>query len=222
MEKIYKIFQEIFFPQKKKCYQRSGGPLPLITISREMGSGGKSTANLIASQLGEPWKVYDHELIDKIAKDKNLEEELIRSVDPKKLPLVDIITAKTFGKRFSHLSGYQRHLIKVMTLVGLKGYTIILGRGANFLFPNSLSVRMICLLDQRITWQMTYEHIPRPEAVKRIEESDKERKEFVESLFNHNHCRAYHYDLVIRTGSDITIEDAANIIIDLAKRRFKI
>lgn len=221
MEKFYKIFQKNFFSQKKSS-QRPSGSLPLITISREMGSGGKSTANLITSQLGEPWKVYDHELIDKIAKNKDFEEELVQSVDPKRLPLADIITAKTFGKRFFHLSGYQRHLIKVITLVGLKGYAIILGRGANFLFPNSLNVRIICLLDQRITWQMTYEHISRPEAVKRIEESDKERKEFVESLFNHNHTKAYHYDLVIRTGWNITVEDASNIIIDLAKRKFKI
>ncbi|MEK7177226.1 MAG: cytidylate kinase-like family protein [Patescibacteria group bacterium] len=221
MEKIYEIFQNKFFPTKTSS-QVVSGPLPLITISREMGSGGKSTANLIASQLGEPWKVYDLELINKIAKNKGFEEELVRSIDSKRLPLADIITAKTFGKRLSHLSGYQRHLIRVMTLVGLKGYAIILGRGANFLFPQALNIRMICLLDQRITWQMTYEHISRPEAVRRINNSDKERREFVESLFNHNHCKAYHYDLVIRTGSDITIEDAANIIIDLAKRKFKI
>lgn len=222
MEKFYKIFQKNFFPQIKKSSQRPSGPLPLITISREMGSGGKSTANLIASLLGKPWKVYDHELIDKIAKNKDLEEELIQSVDPKRLLLADIIISKTFGKRFSHLSGYQRHLIKVMTLVGLKGYAIILGRGANFLFPHALNIRMICQLDQRIIWQMTYEHISKVEAVKRIEDSDKERREFVESLFNHNHCRAYHYDLVIRTGSNITVEDAANIIIDLANRKLRI
>lgn len=221
MEKIYKIFLKNFFPSKKLSLKTSG-PLPIITISREMGSGGKSTAILTASQLGKPWKVYDHELIDKIAQNKKLEEDLIASIDPKRLPLADIITLKTFGKRFSHLSGYQRHLVKVMALVGLKGYSIILGRGANFLFPSSLNVRIICLLDQRITWQMTYEHISRPEAIKRIEESDRERREFVESLFNHNHCRAYHYDLVIRTGSDITIEDATNIIGDLARRKFKI
>ncbi|MFA5770092.1 MAG: cytidylate kinase-like family protein [Patescibacteria group bacterium] len=221
MEKFYKIFRTGFFSSKKPS-QSTNGPLPLITISREMGSGGKSTANLIASFLGKPWAVYDHELIDKIAKNKQLEEKLAQSIDPRKLPLADIIIAKTFGKRFPHLSGYQRHLIRTMTLVGLKGYTIILGRGANFLFPQALNIRMICLLDQRIIWQMTYEHISRPEAVKRIEESDKERREFVESLFNHNHCKAYHYDLVIRTGSDITVEDATNIIIDLTKRKFKI
>ena len=221
MEKIYEIFQKNFFHPKKSSL-KTNGPLPLITISREMGSGGKSIANLIALRLGEPWKVYDHELIDKIAKNKNLEEELVKSVDPKRLPLADIFVNKIFGKRIANLSGYQRHLIKVMSFVGLQGYSIILGRGANFLFPGSLNVRIICLLDQRITWQMTYEHISRPEAIKRIEESDIERREFVESLFNHNHCKAYHYDLVIRTGSDITIEDAANIIVDLAKRKFKI
>jgi len=218
MEKIYKIFKNKFFPPPKKKDES----YPIITISREMGSGGKSTANLIASQLGEPWKVYDHKLIDKIAKNKGLEEELIGLINPKRLPLLDITIAKTFGKRFPHLSGYQRHLIKVMTLVGLKGHTIILGRGGNFLFPNSLNIRMICQLDQRIIWQMTYENISRSEAIKRIEESDKERKEFVHSLFNHNHCQAYHYDLVIKTGSDITVEDATDIIIELAKRKFKV
>lgn len=221
MEKFYKIFQKKFFPAKKLS-QYSNGSLPLITISREMGSGGKSTANLIASYLGKPWTVYDHEQIDAIAKNKQLEEKLSQSIDPKKLPLANIIIAKTFGKRFPHLSGYQRHLIRVMTLVGLKGYTIILGRGGNFLFPQALNIRMICQLDQRITWQMTYEHISRSESIKRIEESDEERRKFVKSLFNHNHCKAYHYDLVIRTGLNISIEDAANIIIDLAKRKFKI
>lgn len=221
MEKLYETFKKKFFSLKRSPKQ-TNGHLPLITISREMGSGGKSTANLIALQLGKPWKVYDHELIDEIAKNKKLEEELISSIDQKRLLLADIITVKTFGKRFSHLSGYQRHLIKVMTLIGLKGHTIILGRGGNFLFPQALNIRMICQLDQRIVWLMTYEHISRPEAVKKIKESDRERRSFVESLFNHNHTKAYHYDLVIRTGSNITIEDAANIIIDLAKRKFKI
>ncbi len=221
MEKLYEIFQKKIFPQKKSSFNISG-PLPVITISREMGSGGKSIANLVALRLGKPWKVYDHELVDKIAKNKSLEEGLIKSIDQKRLPLADIIVNKIFGKRMVNLSGYHRHLVKVMSLLGIKGYSIILGRGSNFLFPNSLNVRIICLFDQRITWQMTYESISRSEALKRIEESDIERREFVKSLFNHNHCKAYHYDLVIRTGSDITIEDAANIIADLAKRKFKI
>jgi cytidylate kinase len=222
--KLYQLIQKnlcnSIFPHKERS--KSNGPFPIITISREMGSGGKSIANLIALRLGKPWKVYDHELIDKIAKNKDLEEELISSIDPKRLPLADIFVNKVFGKRMINLSGYHRHLIKVMSLVGMRGHSIILGRGANFLFPHALNIRIICQLDQRIIWQMTYEHISRSEAIKRIEESDIERREFVESLFNHNHTKAYHYDLVIKTGPDLTIEDAADIIIDLARRKFKI
>lgn len=219
MEKFYEIFQKKFFPAKKSAV-RITGPLPLITISREMGSGGKSIANLIALRLGKPWKVYDHELIDKIAKNKKLEDELIASIDANKLPLADIIVDKIFGKRLANLPGYQRHLVRVMSLVGLRGYSIMLGRGGNFLFPNALNIRIICRTDQRITWQMTYERISRAEATKRIEASDRERKEFVESLFNQNHKKAYHYDLVIRTGRNITIEDATDIILGLYSRRF--
>jgi len=221
MEKFYKIFKNNFFPPKNSTKQQDD-TFPIITMSREMGSGGKSTANLIATYLGEPWVVYDHELIDKIAKNKEIEDRLVRSIDSKRLPLADIIIAKIFGKRFSNLSGYHRHLVRVMTLVGLKGHTIILGRGGNFLFPQALNIRMICHIEQRIIWQMTYENVSRTEAIKRIEVSDEERKEFVESLFNHNHYKACYYDLVIRTGSEITIEDAANTIIELAKRKFKI
>lgn len=221
MEKFYKIFQNNFFASKKTSI-KVNGPLPVITISREMGSGGKSIANLVAFRLGQPWQVYDHEMIDVIAKDKNQEKILTDLVDPTKRPLADIIVSKIFGKRLSHLSGYQRHLVRVMSLVGLKGHTIILGRGGNFLFPNALKVRIICQMDQRIAWQMTYEKISRMQAIKRISESDVERKTFVQSLFNHNHSQAYHYDLVLKTGPNMTIEDAADIIIDVAKRKFKI
>lgn len=221
MEKFYKIFQKNFFALRKPA-QSDYESFPVITISREMGSGGKSTATLVASYLGKPWVVYDQELIEKIAKNKQLEEKLALSVDKKRLMFADIIIARTFGKRFSHLSGYQRHLVRVMTLIGLKGHTIIIGRGANFLFPQALNIRIICHFEQRIIWEMTYENVSRQEAKKRIEDSDRERREFVESLFNHNHCKAYHYDLAIRTGVDISVEDAANIVVDLAKRKFKI
>ena len=61
-----------------------------------------------------------------------------------------------------------------------------------------------------------------PEDLLIIKEGPSERRRFIESLFNHNHCKAYHYDLVIRTGPDVTMEDASDIIIDLTKRKFKI
>mgnify|MGYP001584393430 CR=1 FL=1 len=222
MKKLYQLIQQNCFLFSKKILPKPKGPLPIITISREMGSGGKAIANLVAQRLGKPWKVYHHEIIDEIAKEARLEKELVRSIDEKKLPLVDEFVLNIFGRRFLSFSGYYRHLVKVLSLIGQRGHAIIIGRGANFLFPHSLKVRVVCEMEQRITWEMTYEHISRQEAIKRVQKSDQERKEFVQTLYNHDHRKAHHYDLVVRTGSNLGIEDAADIIIDLARRKFKI
>ena len=224
MKKLYQLIQKnIFskiFPEKEIV--RPKGPLPIITISREMGSGGKAIANILAKQLGGSWKVYDQEIIDEIAKEANLEKKLVKSIDEKRLPFAEELINQLFGRRFLNLSGYYRHLIKVLSFIGQRGYAIILGRGSNFIFSHALKIRIICEMEQRIDWEMTYEGITRIEAKKRIDESDNERREFIQTLYNHDHKKSHHYDLVIRTGPNLTIEDAADLIIDLAKRRFKI
>ena len=223
MKKIYQLIEknllEKIFPQKEDIVR---GALPIITISREMGSGGKPIANMVAKRLGKNWKVYDQEIIDEIAKESHLEKKLIKSIDEKKLPFADELIAEMFGRRFLNMSAYYRHLVKVLSLIGQRGYAIILGRGANFIFPHALKIRIIADMNQRITWQMTHEGITRQEAVKRIEDSDEERRLFVQTLFNHDQKKPHHYDMVIRTGPNLTIEDATDVIVDLARRRFKI
>jgi hypothetical protein len=77
-------------------------------------------------------------------------------------------------------------------------------------------------MDQRINWLMEYEKISRSEAVKRIEKSDQECYEFERNLFKHDIKKAHHYNLIIRTGRSLSIKDAADTIVFLAKRRFGI
>jgi cytidylate kinase len=223
MKKLYQMIQDNVLPSifhEKEPLLR--GPLPIITISREMGSGGKAIANLVAKRLGKNWKVYDQEIIDEIAKEAHLEKKLVKSIDEKRLPLADELISEIFGRRFMNMSGYYKHLIKVLSLIGQRGHAIILGRGANFIFPQALKIRIICEMSQRVTWEMTYEGISRGEAVKRIDNSDEERKSFVQTLFNHDQRKAHHYDMVIRTGPNLMIEDATDLIAELTKRRFRI
>lgn len=223
MKKIYQLIEknlvEKVFPKKE---QSSTGALPIITISREMGSGGKLIANLVAKRLGAKWKVYDQEIIDEIAKESQLEKKLIKSIDEKKLPFADELIAGIFGRKFLNLSSYYRHLIKVLSLIGQRGYAIILGRGANFIFPHALKIRIIAEMNQRITWMMAHENVSRQEAIRKIEDSDEERRLFVQTLYNHDHKKSHHYDAVVRTGPNLTIEDATDLIINLAERRFRI
>lgn len=225
MKKLFQLinknlfFEAIFKNVKKTASKKE---LPLITISREMGSGGRPIAYLAAKKLRGEWRVYHKDLIDKIAKQANLEKALIKEIDEKKLGLVDELIGNFFGKRYPSLNIYHKNLIKVLSEIGQRGYAIIVGRGADYLFPKALKVRIICLMEQRIKWEMEFEHLDRKQAIERIENSDNQRYQFIKTLYRHDIKKAHHYDLVIRTGPDLSIKDAADLIVLAAKKRFKI
>lgn len=69
---------------------------------------------------------------------------------------------------------------------------------------------------------MKFEKMTKKQDIKAIEKSDQEKYEFIKTLYNHDIRKAHHYDLVIRTGEDISLEDAASLIVLAAKRRFKL
>jgi len=225
MKKLFQLISKNCFrfqPKLPVVFKTFNQPLPIITISRERGSGGKVIANMIVKKLGQPWRIYHKEIINEIAKETHLEKELINEVDEKRYRLVNKVIADTLGKNYLTLNSYYKHLLKILSTIGNRGYAVIVGRGVNFLSPSALKVRIICSMDQRIKWMMEYEKMTKKQAITDIEESDKNREEFTKTLFKHNVRKAHHYDLVIRTGKDMDLEDAANIIVSLAKKRFKI
>jgi cytidylate kinase len=225
MKRLYELIQKnLSFDKVSELFgkQLSKDQLPLITISREKGSGGRPIAHLVAKKLGYPWKVYHEEIVNEIVEKTHLETQLVKEVDEANIPLIDEIVADFFGRRYLNLSGYYKELIKILSTIGHRGHAVIVGRGADYLFPHALKIRIICEMDQRIKWMREFEKITRDEAVRRIDESDKKRIEFVETVFKHDPRKAHHYDLVVRTGTSLSIEDAADLIVRLAKRRFGI
>lgn len=225
MKKFYELIQKnlSFSRVADLFYQKSSiQKLPLITISREKGSGGRMIAHRVAKKLGKPWKVYHQEIVDQIVEETHLEKQLVKEVDEANIPLIDEIVANFFGKKYLSRGSYYRKLVKILSTIGNRGYAIIVGRGADYLLPYALKIRIICKMSQRIQWLMEFEKISEKEAVKRIEESDQKRIEFIKTLYHHDPRKAHHYNLVIRTDQDLSIEDAADLIVMMAKRRFKI
>lgn len=195
--------------------------LPIITISREMGSGGRLIAYLVAKKLGNKWQIYHKDLIDKIAHQSHLERELIKDIDERRIGLVDEIISNIFGKRYPSLTTYYKHLVKILFQISQRGYAVIVGRGAEYVIPQALKIRIICEMEQRIKWEMEFEKLTRSQAAARIDRSDESRKDFIEALYKHDPKKAHHYDLVIRTGPDLSLEDAAELIVKAARIRFK-
>ena len=167
MKKLFQLISKnCFRPQPKlPVFKTLNQPLPIITISRERGSGGKIVAQMVAKKLGQPWQIYHKEIIDEIARETHLEKELINEVDEKRYRLVDKVIADTLGKNYLTLSSYYKHLLKILSTIGNRGYAVIVGRGVNFLSPSALKVRIICSMDQRIKWMMEYEKMTKKQAI---------------------------------------------------------
>lgn len=196
--------------------------LPLITISREYASGGSIIASEVAKKLGKPWKAYHEEIVDRMAKESNLEKKLVEEADERKLSLVEEIIDDFFGKRYLNLSSYYKQLVKILSTIGNRGYGIIVGRGGNFLFPQSLKVRIIGDMDYRINISMKIHKISRARARRMLEASDRKRKEFSQALFQHDPRKAHHYDLIICISETLPIDEATNLIVTAVRRRFKL
>lgn len=224
MKKLHELVQEnvqLFkLSEHFKKYSLSKKKLPLVTISRETGSGGKPVADLVCKKLGSPWQVYHKDIVDAIAKDARLEKQLISKVDENKLPVIEQFISDIFGQRYISLNTYQQHLVKILSAIGSRGYAIIVGRGGAYLFEHALKVRIICEMEQRIIWEMQYEKISRKQAITRIQTSDIQRYEFEKALYSHDIKKAHHYDLVIRTGKQLSITQAADIIVLAIRQRF--
>lgn len=202
-------------------YKNKNFTLPIITISRERGSGGRPIAYLVAKKLKSPWRVYHKDIVEEIAHETALDPELIGQLDERQSSAIKELLNTVFGKKFLSMNAYYKHLLHILATIGTRGNAIIIGRGANFLFPGALKVRIVSTPEDRTHAMMQYEHISAKEAKGQIEKSDAERTIFAKELFQHDPRKAHHYDLVIRTSKDIDVESAADIIIALAKKKFK-
>lgn len=194
---------------------------PIITISREYGSGGSIIAKKLLAKLGKDWKIYHEEIVDEIAKEAHLEKKLIREVDEKHIPLIEELTEDFFGKPYMSLHNYFKSLLKILSVIGLRGNAIIIGRGAHFLFPNALKVRVISDIEDRVKVLMKFTKVSENRARVLIEKKDRERNEFNKNLFHHNQHKARHYDVVVNISKNLNLNEATKIIYVLAKSRFK-
>ncbi|MDP3724411.1 MAG: cytidylate kinase-like family protein [bacterium] len=194
--------------------------IPVITISRQSGSGGKLVADMLAKKLGKPWKTYDREILDQIAKVANVREDLLDSLDERTIGLFEQLTRSILGMEYIGRRAFSRHLVQTILAIGHKGHAIILGRGGNFILPWAFNVRIIASFDTRVERMMHYEKMSIEKARASLKEWDAERAEFVREIYSRNIDRPWHYCLMINTDT-ISVEKAADLITASYKEKFK-
>jgi cytidylate kinase len=188
-------------------------PAFTIAISREVGARGTSVAREIGQRLH--WTVYDHELVERIAREMNLRVQLLESVDERRMSwLEECVEALTSGPLVTE-SGYVRHLVQTLLSLATHGECIIVGRGAAMILPaeTTLRVRLVAALDDRAAVMSQELGVPRPAARQHVLASDRERIQFIKDHFQKDPTENEHYDLVLNS-SRFTVGECADFIIE--------
>ena len=174
---------------------------PVITISREPGSGGR----ILAQQLAEKhhMDLFHQEILNEMAESAKVSRAFLHTLDEKGLTVLEDWIASLVHRRHLWPDQFQQHLMKVVGTIGKHGNAVVVGRGANFILPpeGRLRVRVIAPLEGRIEKLVRQFGVSANDAKRRIIHTENERKAFVRKYFNADISDPTHYDLVINTGT---------------------
>ena len=184
---------------------------PVITISREPGSGGSEIARKLAKDLS--MDLMGGQIIQHVAESARMSRKVIESLDEKEVTLRDTVLNTFFRDRHLWPDEYLQHLTKVIATVGRYGNAIIVGRGANFILPQAgtFRVRIIAPLEYRIKQVMEDRNYDRAQAEQYVVKKENDQKAFIRKYFNVDLAETRHYDIIINTAS-VTIQGGAEAI----------
>ena len=212
------------FPQKPRERQLA------ITISREVGAGGRTIAELVGQQLtaaektpdATPWAVFDLNLAKQVLQDHKLPSDLERFMtEDARLP-VEAIVEEVLSLRPSGWTLVQHTTKTILRLAGL-GHVIVVGRGGNVItarLPNVFHVRLVAPLATRIRHSAEYYQLKEAEAASFVREKDRARRRYVKRYFNAKIEDPTLYDVTLNTGR-LGFTRAADAIAQMALQHYR-
>jgi len=200
----------------------------VITIGRELGSGGRTIGKMVANKLGIPY--YDHELIDAAAEKSGLSASFVETTEQKVTNslLYNLAMGTSYGYGILKSANAQTLPLAeqvyiaqkdVITEYANKGRCVIVGRCADQILANRDDVlRVFIYADPAKRAERGVKEYGMTEntALKEIKRSDKERSQhyngFTEKVWGDRH----NYDLLLN-GGVLGFENCAKIICSMAE-----
>jgi len=202
----------------------------VITISREIGSGGHTVGRILAEKLNT--RYCDKDLIKALEKKFNLTVSGIEKLKgEKKNWLADFIqliapmpSAKALGvdPKFSQefridvtSDDIYKAETEILKELAEEGSCVIAGRSGFFVFrdhPNHLNVFITASEESRIQRVMKKQGLEKEAAAALVEDIDKARENYIQRYAGISRYDARHYDLVINADGH-SEEEIANIIL---------
>ena len=200
----------------------------VITINRELGSGGRTVGRILAEKLGVPY--YDKPLTKALEDKFDLPHAQIEKLKGNNRSWwEDIKRVLALGEGAANSSEYydeenNRYITSEAVLKAereiLQGIAseescVIAGRSAFFAMadnPNHMSILIQASMEHRIKRVMAKQGLSEKEAIKAIKMVDETREEYMQNNAHTSRYDTRNYDLVVKMD-DKTEEEVANAIL---------
>lgn len=188
----------------------------IITISRELGSGGHTVGRLLAERLGVRYS--DKELIQALRKEFHLTSEAIEVLKGEKrdwltrllrelapMPTAENVIEwdESFTKEYQpSISSDEIFEAEKQILQGIaeQGSCVFAGRSAFHVlkdFPNKVDILITASRENRIQRVMAKQNLSKKEAAEAIDRVDQGRERYIKRYAGVSRYDTHNYDLVI-------------------------
>ena len=199
----------------------------VITISREVGSGGRTIGRALAEKLGV--RFCDKNLINSLVEKFDLSAKNIEIIKgQKKNWLADILqritpvphagalgsTGQEFAPAVTNDELFRAES-EILKEIAAQESCVIAGRSGFFILkdcPNKLDILIRSSLSNRISRIVEKQNVSREEAERIVERVDAQRENFVRRYTDTSRYDARNYDLVLNVDG-LTGDEAVDIIL---------
>lgn len=193
---------------------------PTIILSREFGCEAfpvsEELIRLAEKKTGEPWLLVDKSLLDAVAKEHHVPEEIMKSLGSKPRWVDDMMA--TFSSHWKGDADYYRLLCRQVAMIAAAGNAVIVGLGAPVItksLENCFRYRLIANHEFKVNSIARRMKIPKQEAEIVVLDQQKERDRVLRKLLDSDLRDPLYYHAIFNNGR-IKSRQIARLIIDHA------
>ena len=212
-------------PRPGLAGNRRGEHRPVITISRQTGSGGHAVAERLAEYLQAQapddehrWTVFDRNLVERVLSEHALPSRLARFMPEDRVTEMSDTIDELFGLHPPSSTLVRQTSETILHLADI-GHVILLGRAANVITRKLnyvFHVRLVGSLARRIRRIQEVNQLSAVAARDLVNREDVGRRRYLRKYFNEDIDNPLLYHLVLNTDF-ISYEEAARIIGEAVK-----
>jgi cytidylate kinase len=206
--------------------------MPLVTVSRQYGSGGSEVAERVANALG--WQLWDNALVDEVARrlgvsteEVSAREERVPSLPeriasalalgmPEVMPTVADLAAQPSEERIVAVT--QRVIEEAVHA----GPSVLVGRGAQCMLAaraDALHAYCYAPAEALASYVVTNLGVPADDARRAVTERNQQREQYVKRHWKRDWRDPANYHICVNTAW-LGLDGAAELLVQLARERF--